>query len=132
MIDVPVQKKTKEKEFCNKTIKNKTGHFIHKSVKENKPATYQCDICQKVFSRKWSLTRHKKVHSNLKKYICVTCGRRFNRKDNLSHHQAVHNKEKPYCCTKCDKKFSRASKLARHQEIHNVGLPYKCPVCEKG
>ena len=129
LIDDSVLKTTKAKEFCNKTIKSKTGYYNHKSVE--KPATYQCDICQKVFSRKWSLTRHKQTHSNLKKYVCGTCGKRFNRKDYLSHHLAVHNDERPYCCTKCDKTFRTASGLTTHQATHCVGLSHKCPICEK-
>lgn len=51
----------------------------------------QCNICQKVFQRKYGLKRHLMMHSTEKKYKCSLCDLRFshpyNRKRHVIRHQ---------------------------------------------
>ena len=45
-----------------------------------------CDVCGKIFSQKFSLLRHIRIHSS-NKIKCELCGKEFTRKDSLQRHQ---------------------------------------------
>ena len=49
--------------------------------------TYDCDFCDKTFSRPENVTRHiRTVHEGKKPFKCEDCGRNFTEKRNLEHH----------------------------------------------
>jgi len=50
-----------------------------------------CDICQRVFSRKYDLNRHRRIHTGDKPYKCHICGLGFTRSD----HRDLHIRRKP-------------------------------------
>ncbi|ORX59174.1 hypothetical protein BCR36DRAFT_579798 [Piromyces finnis] len=60
-----------------------------KSKKYNKEC--QCDICLRVFSRKYDLNRHRRIHTGDKPYKCMICGLGFTRSD----HRDLHIRRKP-------------------------------------
>ena len=47
---------------------------------------YQCDICQKIFTRGCDLKRHQRLHTGEKPYGCGTCGKRFSDGGNCLKH----------------------------------------------
>jgi uncharacterized Zn-finger protein len=50
-----------------------------------------CPICPLVFSTKGSLKRHRiESHDKKKDYQCIQCQRRFTRKNHLSRHMKIH------------------------------------------
>ena len=49
--------------------------------------SYECDFCDKTFSRPENVTRHiRTVHEGKKPFKCEECGRNFTEKRNLEHH----------------------------------------------
>jgi len=53
---------------------------------------YQCETCQKVFPRFYSLRRHQIMHSGEKKYKCPVCGMSFSHVYNRNRHAKKHQK----------------------------------------
>ena len=51
---------------------------------------YECDICQKTFSRSWSLVKHKRRIHTGKKYECEICQNTFSRGGSLVIHKSIH------------------------------------------
>ena len=78
----------------------------------------KCDICNKLFSNKSSLTKHiKSVHEKIK-FKCEICDKEFSQEDNLQRHKkAVHSKNIEFKCVVCERKFSRKDNLLAHKNV---------------
>ena len=114
-------------------------------------------MCEKVYSSKHYLKRHKCRPINLKTFPCLKCPQKFTRKSKLKRHALTHSGEKPYQCDTCDKafleidnlyehkcrpigtfpclecpqKFPRNDALKRHALTHSGEKPYQCETCDK-
>jgi uncharacterized Zn-finger protein len=85
---------------------------------------YECIICGKRFSRKYTVTRHQMIHQGLRLFRCMLCSKRFNQKSHLVKHHRIHTGERPFECNVCKKAFSQRSTLKRHaKRHHNTKLP---------
>lgn len=98
---------------------------------ENK--NFQCDICEKNFSRKRYLAGHMRLHANFKEYSCK-CGKIFNRRDKMLEHRKTHDRTKesvakkdPYECSECSATF-RILKEFKVKMLVNVQFnrPFLC------
>lgn len=58
------------------------------------PVSYQCNDCERSFSRITSLIEHQKVHTGEKPFECQTCGKGFTRPSYLIQHQRRHTGKK--------------------------------------
>lgn len=102
---------------------------------------HTCDVCQKSFSRKDNLHKHKKTHGINGPHVCETCGKSFVFKHYYVMHKAQHenfpNTENstgasvkyltstnstmnplPFKCDLCTKSFSIKSYLTSHRLRH--------------
>jgi len=62
-------------------------------------------------------------------FTCEVCDKRFTRKDHLNRHRKIHTGANLYSCTQCQKRFSSPSAIRHHMNIH--GGKYKCTECGK-
>ena len=78
---------------------------------------YKCDLCDKLFTEKRSLLRHKKnTHGEKNSYPCELCNKVFGRTEDLRRHNAsAHFESAKVQCSKCKKTFTRAYNLKRHK-----------------
>ncbi|XP_076240447.1 uncharacterized protein LOC143182982 [Calliopsis andreniformis] len=98
----------------------------------NKPKTFVCPVCKKVFNAHYNLTRHMPVHTGARPFVCKTCGKGFRQASTLCRHKIIHTAEKPHKCQTCGKAFNRSSTLNTHKRIHDNFKPFVCEHCGKG
>lgn len=124
-------------------------------------AEYFCDICQKGFTRKFDMKKHRlnthkdapeptdhKTKENVKRsellnrcritsedkeaYKCELCNKVITHSDNFIRHQSIHTGIKEYFCHMCAKKFRTKNGLNRHiKEFHCRIKNYACDICKR-
>ena len=77
---------------------------------------YFCYECDKSFSKKSSLDRHKVIHTGEKQFLCDKCEKSFSQKNNLDAHMRIHLGIKPYSCKKCGKTFTQSQNCRKHKQ----------------
>ncbi|XP_076465058.1 uncharacterized protein LOC143296877 isoform X10 [Babylonia areolata] len=97
---------------------------------ENKPDTHRehsydfgtgsaillCEFCDKSFTSKSGLSKHKNaVHFLRKPYNCTVCGKGFIQKEHFEGHMNMHNNVKAYRCEICSKEFVYRTSLNQHR-----------------
>ena len=93
---------------------------------------FKCQICDKRYSRKESLSQHMIIHDESKAFKCDVCLKVFSYKSKLQMHYRTHTGEKPFACKVCDRKFALKSLLVRHQATHSDVRSFKCSICPEG
>lgn len=101
-------------QYCGKVFKNSrrlNSHiFIHQTDSDKR---HKCDVCDKQFNFSGDLSRHKRVHENIKPYKCHLCPKSFVQSYALKLHINVHNKIR-YTCDLCGADFSGKPTLKKH------------------
>ena len=88
---------------------------------------YSCIQCEKRFSSRSALSKHKSMHES--KHKCTECGRCCRSSNELMEHMRRHSGERPFECSVCSKRFTKSFNLAEHGRIHSGEKPYRCYVC---
>ncbi|XP_072279678.1 gastrula zinc finger protein XlCGF66.1-like isoform X2 [Pyxicephalus adspersus] len=95
----------------------------------------QCPKCEKCFTNKSSLSKHRQVkhpEKRIKKqYVCFKCGKSCESKSRLLRHESVHTHVRPFVCTKCSRTFNTSFRLHVHQRTHTGEKPFSCCTCDK-
>lgn len=87
---------------------------------------WTCDICNRSFSTKQILQRHRiALHDHNKDFKCDQCDMWFSSSNNhelIKHVNEVHNGFKKFICDYqgCNKEFSRRDALKRHRQTHEA------------
>jgi len=107
------------------------GYFNTKKdsllVSRKDTKTFQCDQCQKIFTRNFCLKRHLETHSELpSKEKCTTCD--INVKNLYQHNRLVHGAKK-FACDQCEYKTTGTRDLGRHVKAVHDKLKRVCPEC---
>ena len=93
---------------------------VHRGLKP-----HECDQpqCNKAFSQKSDLTKHKKIaHEKafLKAFACPKCDRLVSSKQQLQIHVKTVHEGIKYPCGICDKTFTEKGNLRKHvKAVHN-------------
>lgn len=87
------------------------------------PATFQCNLCPKRFTRAYNLRSHLRTHTDERPFVCSVCGKAFARQHDRKRHEGLHTGEKKFVCRGelkdgskwgCGRRFARADALGRH------------------
>jgi len=87
------------------------------------PATFQCSLCPKRFTRAFNLRSHLRTHTHERPFVCSVCGKSFSRSHDRKTHEELHSGERKFCCKGflkngniwgCGRRFARPSNLGRH------------------
>jgi len=86
-----------------------------------KPRIFGCDLCDKAYTRRDHLNRHRLVHGGVRDHVCSVCNKEFYRKDKLRRHEQTHLKLKDLSlfCRVCGKQCQRKDSLTRHEKTHD-------------
>ena len=99
-----------------------------KCVLEQEPPEkkmWQCDRCEKEFSKKYNLDRHLVLHTGNFRWYCEMCRKGFSQKDLYSSHMRSHEGLK-YRCEYCGKSFTLQITLKYHLSEHTGNYRLKC------
>ncbi|XP_046983953.1 zinc finger protein 345-like [Schistocerca americana] len=100
----------------------------HRRV-HNEMRPYRCGDCGKTFKFRTCLVAHTRIHTGQKPYECDICGTSFGRSHILVEHRRQHSGDKPFKCNVCSATFTRAFALKDHARIHTGEKPYVCGNC---
>lgn len=87
------------------------------------PATFQCTLCPKKFTRAYNLRSHLRTHTDERPFVCTVCTKAFARQHDRKRHEGLHSGEKKFVCRGelgtggswgCGRRFARADALGRH------------------
>ncbi|KAF5275678.1 hypothetical protein FQA39_LY06790 [Lamprigera yunnana] len=125
-----VQDKNWECDVCSKLFTTKYFLKKHKRLHTGE-MPYYCSQCNKYFTFQQSYHKHMLYHTDNKPHTCAECGRAFKELSTLHNHQRIHSGERPFHCETCGKSFRQRVSYLVHCRIHTGVMPYKCDTCNK-
>lgn len=125
----PLQCNVCKKEF------NKMQHLKDHHLAIHTDHTFNCNSCDRTFSFKSALARHRKVvHENKKNFVCSQCGKKFGTNFDLQQHFTGHHSEVSKLertCKFCNKTFMKERNLRMHIEAIHGEKKFICEICSK-
>ncbi|XP_023303972.2 zinc finger protein 420 [Lucilia cuprina] len=129
--DPTIQKPQFDCDMCEKKFTTKAYLAKHKLLHTDR--LYACKHCSETFTEKEQMKEHqKKKHAQPRNFLCNICGDSFQRNEYLKIHMRRHTGEKPYKCRFCEKGFPRSTDLKMHERYHIGHKPNLCNLCGKG
>jgi len=111
---------------CDKYIEK----YLGVKYKDEKQGKLTCEICGKQYKYWQDMKGHMDMHQGAM-YLCDKCDKSFTFKKHLVKHKKSHNTVKDYACTICswatnDKRNYKKHILSKHESIWT----FKCDDCE--
>ena len=103
----------------------------HSTIQGTSEGMFKCDQCESKFTRKDSLTLHRKsIHEGVK-YACNQCDFEATQPVHLKIHiKSIHEGVK-YACNQCDYQATQQSSLKTHIKSIHEGVKYACNQCDQ-
>ena len=84
-------------------------------IKNKDDKEFTCDLCEKIFKRRWNLQRHAKLCTG--KIVCAVCSEEFQTKRLLERHGIKQHAVKlVYRCHVCGRNYRRPDKYQLHKK----------------
>ena len=116
-------------EDCQKVYTSKKEMLRHRKTHTGE-RTVKCQHCPKAFFSKKQLNYHKATH-RAKILPCDFCDKLFKTKDQLKKHERQHTGMNVLVCQYCGKNLKSRPSLERHERLHTGERPYHCKHCDK-
>ncbi|XP_055608744.1 zinc finger protein 761-like [Uranotaenia lowii] len=116
---------------CGAIFKTKTYLKLHVTNKHSRDFRFSCEFCQKAFSTRTNLDRHRRVHTGERPYPCDLCEARFKTHDGYRKHMRRHTGERPFQCELCPKTFLCQSSFKNHRLVHSGAMAFACFYCDQ-
>lgn len=135
-LQIHLRKHTEDKpmhcKYCNKSFRSPYLYFKHcastvHEIKSPAKMLLVCEICGRLFMKKYQLELHlKKVHSQKKQmFSCTYCSHKTTSSKNMERHVALHLETKKECiCEQCGKTFYNLNTLKDHVSYVHVQVSY--------
>ena len=115
---------------CDQTFDNMQALEQH-TRRHEEDKTCVCNVCGKSFKMAHYLIVHKQQHRE-KRFHCDLCQKTFTYKCNMQKHRETHTQERAFECDICHKTFKTKGVMEKHKIIHNEALQFHCHLCNKG
>lgn len=116
------------------TTKTLRNHIQKVHENKGKGVEHPCDICQKIYHSKFTLSEHKlKEHSEKEpEYLCHLCSGKYYTNFSLKQHIFMHSTSSFPCkFAGCDRIFSLKMSMMTHYRVkHCTDTPWKCDQCD--
>lgn len=122
-------------QYCRQKFTQNSQYFRHMSTNhelQQRAATYECNDCQIVFTKKNNLDLHYQMHHKIKsKSKCDSCAITFKSRYCLRRHLKLKQQLQENSCYDCQKKFTNKECLAKHVKNKHTfkNIIYKCDLC---
>lgn len=92
------------------------------------PATFQCTLCPKRYTRAYNLRVHLRTHTDRQPFACTTCGKTFAKLQGRLRHEELHSRESSFVCRGylkdgrvwgCNRRFEGDDAYWEHLTGHN-------------
>ncbi|XP_066940630.1 zinc finger protein 677-like [Macrobrachium rosenbergii] len=114
---------------CGEKFFNSHGLDTHLKLHLGvKPFT--CNLCGKVCQTESKLKAHQASHANDGvKPVCDICERSFSSRSSLNKHKKMLHKPKPHICPECQSGFEERRYMAIHaKQAHNLDIPLESSI----
>ena len=91
---------------------------------------FQCDVCDKILSRKDALEMHKKTHTGIR-FKCTECDSEYSREDKLEMHQKTKHRFSKKKILESKGKSLRVESLSSTREIKTLSKKSSSPIIKK-